>query len=241
MHIRRVTRSDDPAIPAFGRLQNAVYFEPDMLIPAQYIAQMLEMEDAGERRNVLLLAENDEGEVIGGSIFHYLASAETGFSSFLGVARSARGQGVARALHGARWAALQEVSGGRCRAVFIDVVNPQRESHEQQTQEAAAGSNALERRQRFHALGFRTVDLPYVQPVGGENGGPVTDMDLLAYLPGDPATLPTALAGATMQAYWTPWLGRRRAEQEARKLEAGAHGQPEVALLPAWEGPKSRA
>ena len=239
MQIRRVTRSDDPAIPAFGRLQDAVYFEPDMLIPAQYIAQMLE--GGGERRNVLLVAEQGEGEVIGGSIFHYLDSAETGFSSFLGVARSARGQGVARALHDARWAALQEVSGGRCRAVFIDVVNPARESAEQQQHEAAAGSNAHERRQRFHALGFRTVDLPYVQPVGGENGGPVTDMDLLAYLPGSPPTMPTALAGATMRAYWTPWLGKQRADQEAQKLEAGARGQAEVALLPAWEGPSARS
>ncbi|WP_425147561.1 GNAT family N-acetyltransferase [Deinococcus sp.] len=239
MNIRRVTRSTDPAIPAFGRLQDAVYFEPEMLIPARYIAQMLGAASEG-RQDVLLVAEDERSELIGGSVFHYLAEAEAGFGSFLGVALSARGRGVARALHDARWAALQELSDGRCRALFIDVVNPQRESEEQRAHEAAAGSDALARRRSFQALGFRTVDLPYVQPVGGENGGPVTDMDLLAYSPALAARLPVALVGATMRAYWTPWLGRARAEQEARKLEAGAQGQAEVALLPAWEGPQAR-
>ena len=240
MRIRRVLSGDDPAIRAFGELQEAVYFEPDMLIPARYIAQMLS--GAGECRNVLLVAEDDAGTVIGGSVFHYLGSAGTGFSSFLGVALGQRERGVARALHQARWTTLAELSGGACRALFIDVVNPARESAEQRALEAAAGSDALVRRRSFHALGFRTVDLPYVQPVGGDDpaqpgGGPVTDMDLLAYLPRDPPRLPAALVSATMRAYWTPWLGHRRAEQEAARLEAGAGGQAEVALLAAWEGP----
>ena len=240
VNIRRVTDPADPAIAAFGRLQDQIYFEPEMLIPARYISQLIS--ERGARQNVLLLAEED-GQLLGGSFFHFLPEPCTGFSSFLGVDRSARGRGLARQLHDARWQALQEASNGQCLALFIDVVNPLRESAGQREQERQAGSDATQRRQSFHALGFRTVDLVYEQPVGGDNaqlegGGPVSDMDLLAYLPRTPPTLPASLVRATMQAYWTPWLGPQRAEQAALKLEAG---QREVRLLPAWEGPAARS
>ncbi|WP_407570435.1 GNAT family N-acetyltransferase [Deinococcus altitudinis] len=252
VQIRRVTDPNDPAIAAFGTLQDRIYFEPEMLIPARYIVHLLQ-DNGGARQNVLLLAEEHApdgkpGRLLGGTLFHFLPEAGTGFSSFLGVDPSARGRGVARRLHTARWQALQEVSGGQdgagrdgagqCRALFIDVVNPARESADQREQERMAGSDATARRQTFHALGFRTVDLAYEQPVGGEDGGPVTDMDLLAYVPGLPESIPAALVGATMQAYWTPWLGQAQAEKAALKLQAG---QREVALLPAWEGPAARS
>ena len=240
VNIRRVTDPADPAIAAFGRLQDQVYFEPEMLIPARYISQLIGQR--GARQNVLLLAEED-GQLLGGSFFHFFPESGTGFSSFLGVDRTARGRGVARQLHNARWQALQEVSNGECRALFIDVVNPLRESAGQREQERQAGSDATQRRQSFHALGFRTVDLAYEQPVGGDNpelegGGPVSDMDLLVYLPSTPPTLPVSLVSATMRAYWTPWLGPQRAEQAALKLEAG---QQDVRLLPAWVGPAARS
>jgi hypothetical protein len=237
LHIRRVTDPGDPAIAAFGHLQDRIYFEPDMLIPARYISQMLAA-NQGERQDVLLLAEDERsGVLLGGTVFHFLPSAGTGFSSFLGVDTSVRGRGVARALHDERWRTLQQVSGGTCQALFIDVVNPERESAEQRQHERQAGSDAEQRRRSFHALGFRTVDLPYEQPVGGPDGGPVTDMDLLAYLPGPPDSIPAALASDTMLAYWTPWLGRKGAEAAAEKLRAG---QQKVRLLPAWEGPLAR-
>jgi GNAT superfamily N-acetyltransferase len=253
IHIRRVTDPSDPAIAAFGELQDRIYFEPEMLIPARYIAQLLN-DGSGARQNVLLLAEEHSsggqyGKLLGGTLFHFLPEAGAGFSSFLGVDPSARGLGIARQLHIARWQALQDSSGGQCRALFIDVVNPQRESEEQQEQERRAGSDATARRRSFHALGFRTVDLAYEQPVGGDNpalqgGGPVTDMDLLAYVPARPETdqppeiISASLVGATMQAYWTPWLGREQAGRAAVKLQAG---QTEVRLLPAWEGPAARS
>ena len=240
VNIRRVTDPADPAIAAFGRLQDQVYFEPEMLIPAHYISQLIGQR--GARQNVLLLAEED-GQLLGGSFFHFFPESGTGFSSFLGVDRTARRRGMARQLHNARWQALQEVSNSECCALFIDVVNPLRESAGQREQERQAGSDATQRRQSFHALGFRTVDLAYEQPVGGDNpelegGGPVSDMDLLAYLPSTPPTLPASLVSATMRAYWTPWLGSQRAEQAALKLEAG---QQDVRLLPAWEGPAARS
>ena len=118
--VRHVTDPHDPAIAAFGALQERVYFEPDMLIPAAYIGQMLARPGAdqpgadrygADRYDALLVAE-DGGELVGGSLFHYLAAAGAGFGSFLGVAPQARGQGLARLLHEARWRTLIELSGG---------------------------------------------------------------------------------------------------------------------------------
>src|SRR5215207_780753 len=120
--IRAITDPGDAAIEAFGRLQQSVYFAPETLIPAQYIPAMLSG-PTGERLNVLLVAEW-EGRVIGGTLFHAFHATKTGFSSFLGVSREHRGQGVARRLHVARFEALDRVLGASAEGVFIDVVSP---------------------------------------------------------------------------------------------------------------------
>ena len=232
--IRAVTDPAYPAIPAFGAVQERAYFEPDMLIPAQYIAHMLARPGA-TRRDTLLVAEDEAGTVVGGTLFHYLPDAGTGFSSFLGVDASARGQGVARALNDARRETLQQQGAA---GVFIDVVNPERLSAEQREAEAGVGSDPHARRAAFHALGFRTVDVRYEQPVGGENGGPVTDMDLL-YQPfsGTGESVPAALVAGTMRAYWTPWLGASRAARHAQELQDRAGGRELIPLLPATASP----
>ncbi|WP_350243676.1 GNAT family N-acetyltransferase [Deinococcus sonorensis] len=235
--LRHVTDPQDPAIQAFGQLQNRVYFEPDMLIPAQYIAQML-AQPSGTRRDGLVVAENDSGELLGGTLFHYLPDADSGFGSFSGIRPDARGQGLLRRLDAERWRVLDELAGHPCPAVFIDVANPQRETPKQQEQERRAGSDALERRRKFHALGFRTVDVVYWQPVGGENGGPVKDMDLLVNLREPAPQIETSKVVATMRAYWTPWMGPERAARYARELEERAGGRTELPLLDAWEGPQ---
>lgn len=233
--VRRVTDPHDPAIAAFGALQEQVYFEPDMLIPAPYIGQLLGQPGA-DRHNALLVVE-DGADVLGGSLFHYLAAAGAGFGSFMGVAASARGRGLARQLHEARWQVLDDLSDGACTALFIDVVSPERLSADQRQAEAAVGSDPHARRRAFGALGFGTVDLRYEQPLGGEHGGPVTDLDLLC-CPRRPAPeVPTALVVATMLAYWTPWMGARRAQTAAAQLEDRAAGRASLALLPAWASP----
>src|ERR687883_49510 len=103
--------------------------------------------------------------------------------------------------------------------VFIDVVNPTRMTPHDLERERHAGSDPWQRRRIFEHLGFRQVDIRYEQPVGGPNGGPVTILDLL-YCPHTPAeTVPTALVVATMQAYWSPWLGKS-AKHHAQVLES---------------------
>jgi GNAT superfamily N-acetyltransferase len=226
--IREITDPDDAALAAFGRLQRAVYFEPDALIPGEALGWLIS-QHSGPRANFVLVAER-ANEVLGGTVFHYLGAAGTGFSSFMGVAQAARGQGLARQLHEARFATLDRAAGTAVPGVFIDVVNPTRLTPDELERERNVGSDPHQRRRIFARLGFRQVDVRYEQPVGGPNGGPVTNLDLL-YCPRTEAeTVPTALVLATMRAYWSPWL-RVNAEQHVAELERRAAGRQALALL----------
>jgi GNAT superfamily N-acetyltransferase len=228
--VREVVDPHDPAIHGFGEMQRAAYFAPETLIPAPYIPQMLQgSAETGTRRNFLIVAELD-GRVVGGTLFHWLADAGSGFSSFLGVDRASRRQGIARRLHTERFKVLDRAAGGQAPGVFIDVVNPTRLSPAELAREKSVGSDAWARREAFAHLGFRQVDIRYEQPVGGPNGGPVTILDLL-YCPRIPTnSVATSLVVATMQAYWSPWLGKA-ARRHARELESRAHGATSLALL----------
>jgi hypothetical protein len=228
VEIREVHDPDDPALAAFGRLQRQVYFEPDALIPGQYFGALLRSRTSA-RTNFIIVAER-ASEVLGGTVFHYLGSAGSGFSSFLGVSRAARGQGIARRLHERRFAVLDHAAGSAVPGVFIDVVNPTRLTERELERERDVGSDPLVRRRIFERLGFRQVAIRYEQPLGGPNGGPVTNLDLL-YCPRQPAqTVPTGLVLATMRAYWSGWLGDA-AERHAAELERRAGGRDELALI----------
>jgi GNAT superfamily N-acetyltransferase len=230
--VREVVDPHDAAIAGFGQMQTAAYFAPETLIPARYIPQFLD--GAGQtsaRRNFLVVAELD-GRVVGGTLFHWLADAGSGFSSFLGVDRNLRRQGIGRKLHEARLSVLDRAASARRPGVFIDVVSPTRLPPEELAREKQVGSDPWQRRRALAHLGFRQVDVRYEQPVGGPNGGPVTILDLL-YCPRQPAdSVPTALVAATMRAYWTPWLGDAEASRHARELESRARGQSELRLIP---------
>src|ERR1051326_7585686 len=126
VRIREVIDPNDPAIEGFGRMQTAAYYAPETLIPASYVPRMLASE-TGTRRNFLIVAEAED-RVVGGALFHWLAEAGSGFSSFLGVERAWRGQGIARAMHEERFRVLDRAAGGHDVGVFIDVVNPTRMS-----------------------------------------------------------------------------------------------------------------
>jgi len=226
VRVREVTDPDDAAIAAFGQMQTVAYFAPETLIPAHYIPSMLSAQ-GGARQNFLVVAE-DNGHVVGGALFHYLAKAGSGFSSFLGVDQAYRRHGVARALHEERFVILDRAAGGHVPGVFIDVVNPSRMTAE----ELARDTDSWGRRRAFERLGFRQVDIRYEQPVGGPNGGPVTILDLL-FCPHEPAdSVPTRLVVDTMRAYWSPWLGTST-ERHARELEQRAHGAERLALISA--------
>ncbi|MFD1733447.1 GNAT family N-acetyltransferase [Deinococcus malanensis] len=164
-------------------------------------------------------------------MYHLLP--EAAFSSFLAVSPEWRGQGVSRALHAVR---LHEVRDSGLGGLFADSVFAGRQPAEDREAEARTGTDAVIRRRALHALGYRTVDVPYWQPVGGPDGGPLADLDLL-YQPLDGAgTVQTALAASTLRHYWSTWLGASRARQEAEALAERA-GTYTLRLLPAVETP----
>lgn len=227
--LRLVTEPDDPAIAAFGELQERAYFEPDALIPAAYIGRLLTMSTPG-RRNFLLIAESG-GEVVGGTVFHFFAGPNTGFSSFMAVAPEFRGRGLARKLHEKRFETLDAAAGREVVGVFIDVVNPARLTPKELAAEKAVCSDPVARRRIFGRLGFRQVGARYVQPLGGPEGGPITNMDLLFCPRLTADSVPLSVVLGTMRAYWLPWLGEKRTERALRDLEEQANGNT-LPLLP---------
>lgn len=227
IRIRPVRDPADPAIRQFGDLQERTYGDPEMLIPPEMIPQILATQTP-ERRNLMLVAE-DEGQVVGGDLFHYFAGPNTGFSSYLAVAHEVRGRGLARQMHEARSALLDEAAEGDAAGVFIDVMAPERLTPEEMAQEQAVGSDPVVRRRIFQRLGFRRVDVAYEQPAEGAGGVAVTNMDLL-YCPRTPAeTVSTALVVETMRAYWLDWIGKIAADRNAAELQRRCGG-PVVAL-----------
>lgn len=234
--IREITDPADPAIMAFGHLQERTYADPDLLIPPFVLPRMIATATAS-RRNFMLVAERD-GDVVGGSVFHYFPGPNTGFSSFLTVAPEVRGQGLARAIHEARFAALDRAAGesGPVHGLFIDVVAPERLSPGELAAERRVGSNPVLRRVIFGRLGFRTVDVAYYQPPDEPGGEAVTSMDLLFCPRQRAAYIPARWVVETMQAYWGPWLGRDAARTHAAELRRRCGGD-RVRLLPATATP----
>jgi GNAT superfamily N-acetyltransferase len=234
--LRHVTDPGDPAVPAFGRVQEASYYAPDMLIPPEVFGHLITRRitrRTPEREDRLLAAQTPDGEVLGGTLYALLplpgGLRGAGFNSFMAVTRAARGLGVGRALHGETLRAIREAG---LAGMFADSVHPIRQNAEDRAAEAATGVDPAGRRAALHALGLRTVDLPYWQPVGGPDGGPLTDLDLL-YQPAHPSqTVPLNLVTGVLHAYWSGWLGADRAQAEAQALADRAGPLQDVPLLP---------
>jgi GNAT superfamily N-acetyltransferase len=200
-------------------VQDASYPEPENLIPASMLPRLLTWQDDA-RRNFVLVAE-ENGVVLGGSVFHLFGVVHTGFSSFMAVAHQARGRGISRLLHEARFTVLDEYNGREVDGVFIDVLNPKRMSAQQLEHERSVGADAFARRAIFDRLGFRRVAFAYQQPIGGPDGGPITTMDLLfCPHPGRVVSnVPTQTVLDTMRAYWSAWLQPARMNAALERIE----------------------
>lgn len=248
VRVRRVTDPHDPALAAFGQIQEASYYAPDTLIPPEVFGHLLRG-GSGAREDRILVAETPGHagaggealgwEVLGGTVYSLLPGpGDSGggdgaaFNSFLGVSPAAQGRGVGRAL----WRhSLEDVRAAGLAGMFADSVYGERQSTEERAAEIRTGTDPVTRRRALHALGLRTVDVPYWQPVGGPDGGPLQDLDLL-YQPADARdTVPLALVTATLRGYWRGWLRQERAEREALALAERAGHVPQLRLRPATE------
>jgi hypothetical protein len=223
MIVRRITSPLDHAVTAFARMQSQVYFDPDALIPASGIRMMLATPMVG-RKNVLLVAE-DNDQFLGGVFFHYLKKPNAGFSSFMGTTLEARGKGVARKLHDMRLKTLNDIAGKQIEGLFLDSVNPERLSPGELEAEKLVGADPFKRWEVFQRFGFRKVDIRYEQPIGGPDGGPVTNMDLLFCPVETASSISSDLVAETMKSYWIPWLGPIAAKHHAKELKQRAKGE----------------
>ncbi|MDO4264481.1 MAG: GNAT family N-acetyltransferase, partial [Deinococcus sp.] len=229
VNVRRVTDPADPALDAFAGIQESSYYAPDMLIPPEMFPALVAGRGGG-REDRLLVAEDERGAVLGGTLYHLLPGAA--FNSFMGVSAAARGRGVGRALQAA---SLRDAGQHGRAGIFADSVYAGRQSEAERAAEKRTGTDAQQRRQVLGALGLRVVDLGYWQPVGGADGGPVKDLDLLYAPPQENQTsVALDLVLDVLGAYWQAWLGEERTAAELAGLRerAGAH---ELALLPATE------
>ncbi|MCD0159002.1 GNAT family N-acetyltransferase, partial [Deinococcus sp. 6GRE01] len=122
--LRHVTDPDDPAIAAFGRVQEASYYAPDMLIPPEVFGQLIGRRSPG-REDRLLVAQTPGGDVLGGTLYALLTLPGSlrgaGFNSFMAVTRAVRGLGVGRALHDET---LRVVCESGLAGLFADSVHP---------------------------------------------------------------------------------------------------------------------
>ena len=128
-------------------------------------------------------------------------------------------------MHDARLATLNEIAGKMIEGVFLDSVNPERLTQEELEEEKSVGADPYQRWQVFQRLGFRKVNIRYEQPVGGSNGGPVTNMDLLFCPSVISDTIATETVIQTMTSYWTPWLGPMAAKHHAKELRKRTAGE----------------
>lgn len=223
-----VNRPDDPALAGFARLLEETFADPDVVLGLDRLREFL-VEGTGVRRFHVLVAPDPgaAGAVLGGVAFSYVPAANCGFSEYLVVARRARGRGVARELMAARRETLDadaRTLGRRaCRGVFVEVEHPERTSAAVREAERETALDADERWRFFHAMGFRRVDVPYVQPPLAPGKHAVDYLALLfqmwqAWDAPARTEIPSAWVREAVRPVWARWAPTTY-EAELRRLE----------------------
>jgi hypothetical protein len=180
-----------------------VFADPNSVLSLERLREFL-TSTAATRQFHVLVAQDSE-VVIGGSVFSFVPGSRCGFSEYLLLDDANRGQGLGRLLFDRRKAILGERAGPvGCRGVFIEVDNPMRTPG---ALVSASGLDALARLRLFRHLGFRRVNLRYVQPPLGPGKLPVAHMDLLfaAWQPPGANTIPTEWIVQTLEPIWSAW------------------------------------
>jgi GNAT superfamily N-acetyltransferase len=180
---RRVRDPADAALGALSRLLYAMFGDPDVVLDLERIQAFLrEPADSARRQFRVLVAEDTHG-LIGGTVFSYVPASNCGFSEYLVVSRHRQGQRLGRMLVDARRAELdleaQRSGQAACHGLFIEADDPGRTPPALLARERETAMDSVARLQLFAHLGFRRVDMAYVQPPLGPGKQPVTYLDLL--------------------------------------------------------------
>jgi hypothetical protein len=202
--LSEIARPDDPRLVAFAWLLERTFSDPNSVLDLERIQQFLAQNAPGSaRRFCVLVAEDHDQRLVGGSVFSYLPESNCGFSEYLLLEPESRGLGLGHALFDRRKMILDAHAGGSCRGLFIEVDNPERAPPD--TSEASLDPH--ERLSIFGHLGFKRVDVAYVQPPLGPGKEAVDFMDLLFTSWDVPPVdmLPVEWIVAALTPIWSAW------------------------------------
>jgi GNAT superfamily N-acetyltransferase len=238
--LKQIDNPDDPQLAEVHTLLAETLADPNTVLGLDRLREFLAANRPGAARQLYVLVSTGPTEkILGATIFSYVVASNCGFSEYIVTSRDVRGSGVGRQLFDGRKALLDSAArehglGNSCRGVFIEVDNPNRTPADLLAAERETALDARERWRIFDHLGFRRVDLAYVQPSLGDGKTPVDYMDLM-FLAWDEAAsgagrIPAAWILDTLQVIWSSWAPSAWATHHAR-LQAQL-GTAEVALVP---------
>ncbi len=236
--VRPVLDPRDPALPSAARLLAATFADPDVVLGLDRLREFV-AEPGGADRSFHMLVATAEAQVVGVDVSSYMPAANCGFTEYIALAREHRGGGLSRRLHEARRALLDErarhAGAAACHGLFLEAESPERTPSAIVEAERATALDVRERLGYFAHLGFRRVDVHYVQPPLGPHKQPVTYLDLL-FLSWDAdvrasGRLPSTWLRAVLEPTWRRWSPATAMERLAA-LAGQLDGRPDVALLP---------
>jgi GNAT superfamily N-acetyltransferase len=242
--LKQIELPDDPDLTDLSALMNLTFPDPNTVLGLDRMQEFLAANRPGAARRFCVLVATDrvrDGAVVGGSVFSYVPRSNCGFSEYIVVDRLSRGRGVGRSLFDARKEVLDSEARAHgfdwCRGLFIEVDNPERVPADFAAIERETALDAWERLRLFDHLGFRRVDVAYVQPTLAPDKHAIDYLDLL-FAPWQaqaPAAIPARWVLDTLEAIWSAWTPATAAEHLAR-LRSRIPGE-EVALLMAARMP----
>jgi len=238
--LKQIDNPDDPQLAEVHTLLAETLADPNTVLGLDRLREFLAVNRPGAARQFYVLVSTGATEkIVGATVFSYVVASNCGFSEYIVTSRDVRGSGVGRQLVDGRAALLDTAArehglGKTCRGIFIEVDNPDRTPADLLAQERETALDARERWRIFDHLGFRRLDLAYVQPPLGDGKTAVDYMDLM-FLAWDEAAhhagrIPAAWILDTLQVIWSSWAPRTWVRPHA--ILKTQLGTAEVALLP---------
>ena len=183
--------------------------------------------------NYHVLLARSGGEVIGGSVFDYLAAPNAGVIEFLFTRADRRRKGFGRALLDATLRILERDARAagkrRLQAVVAEMNDPFRPAA------TPDDMDPFERAAIWGGWGFGRLDFPYVQPALSRGQRAVANLALVVKLrPAAPASVDSSWLMEVIAGYmqWAMRIARPRDNAEYRKMARHARRHRQIAVVP---------